>query len=265
MSRKMSNAPVYYALAQVRFSPVALMSGYVEKIQDQLRRGYSLFETQRLTELVLPISEQVQQVEPQIAHTHSWLITHRDRISGFILTPSAITYHTTHYETHREFIPELLKGLEVVHKVVSLDHISRLGLRYLNAVVPKAGEEIEQYLVTGLHGISFASVQQYMLTESVFRTKTEPLVSEGTLISRVYKMTAPLGFPKDLFLRDLEMNQKFRLSEPREHAVIDTDHYVEGPMMVEVDKLEEQLLSLHTTITSVFAATTTDHAREVWA
>jgi hypothetical protein len=32
-----------------------------------------------------------------------------------------------------------------------------------------------------------------------------------------------------------------------------------------MDKLREQLLSLHATIKSVFKATTTDHARDVWA
>ena len=46
----MSNAPVYYALAQARFNPVAAMSKYVDQIQDRLRReGYPLFESQQVT------------------------------------------------------------------------------------------------------------------------------------------------------------------------------------------------------------------------
>jgi hypothetical protein len=36
-------------------------------------------------------------------------------------------------------------------------------------------------------------------------------------------------------------------------------------MPVEMDKLNEQLLSLHATIKAVFGATTTDHARGAWA
>src|SRR5262245_49029180 len=124
MSEKMSNAPVYYALAQAHFNPVAAMTKYVDQIQDRLRReGYPLFEPQQFTQLqMLP--------EPQIQQTVSWLMTKSDRTAGFILGSSAITYHTTHYQTHKEFIQELLQGLTAVHDVVSLDHISRLGLRY---------------------------------------------------------------------------------------------------------------------------------------
>lgn len=36
----MSNAPVYYALAQAQFNPVAAMSKYVDQIQDEGRQGF---------------------------------------------------------------------------------------------------------------------------------------------------------------------------------------------------------------------------------
>lgn len=266
MTERMSNAPVYYALAQAHFNPVAAMSKYVDQIQDRLRReGYPLFEPQQVTHLVLPAPGLAQQAEPQIAHTVLWLITRSDRTAGFILAPSAITYHTTHYDTHNEFIPELLRGLAAVHEVVTLDHVSRLGLRYLDAVLPRAGERVEQYLVSGLHGIEFNAALRYRLTESVFGTETGPLVPVGTLVTRVYRSTAPLGFPPDMQPNGLVIHPKFEVREPREHAVIDTDHFAEGRMPIDTDKLSEQLLSLHATINSVFRATTTDHARSVWA
>lgn len=266
MTERMSNAPVYYALTQAHFNPVAAMSKYVDQIQDRLRReGYSLFELQQVTHLVLPAPGQAQQAEPQITHTISWLITRSDRTAGFILGPSAITYHTTHYDTHNEFIPELLRGLAAVHEAATLEHVSRLGLRYLDAVLPRTGERVEQYLVSGLHGIEFDATPRYRLAESVFGTKTGPLVPAGTLVARVYRMTAPLGFPPDMQPNGLVINPKFDVREPREHAVIDTDHFAEGRMPIDMDKLSEQLLSLHATIKSVFRAMTTDHARSVWA
>ncbi|GMV69555.1 MAG: hypothetical protein AMXMBFR76_19940 [Pseudomonadota bacterium] len=263
----MSNAPVYYALAQAQFNPVAAMAKYVDQIQDRLRReGYPLFETQQVTHLVVPAAGQAQSAEPQIAHRVSWLITKSDRTAGFILAPSAITYHTTHYDTHKEFIPELLRGLAAVHETVTLDHVGRLGLRYLDAVLPRVdrGETVEQYLVGGLHGIEFSAARRYTMTESVFATETRPLCPNGTLVARVHKMTGPLGFPPDLQLNDLVVNPRFALQEPLEHAVIDTDHYVEGRMPIGTDMLREQLLSLHGKIKDVFGAMTTDLARTVW-
>lgn len=266
MSERMSNAPVYYALAQAQFNPVAAMSKYVDQIQDRLRReGYPLFEPQQVTHLVIPGPGQAQQEEPQIAHRVSWLITRSDRTAGFILEPSAISYHTTHYDTHKEFIPELLRGLAAVHEVVTLDHVSRLGLRYLDAVLPRADESVDQYLVAGLHGIEFNAMQRYGLTESVFGTDSGPLVSTGTLVTRVHRMTAPLGFPPDMQPNGLVINPKFEGQEPRAHAVIDTDHFVEGRMPIDMDNLGKQVLSLHATIKSVFEATTTGHARDAWA
>lgn len=265
MSDRMSNAPVYYALVQAQFNPVAAMATYVAQIQDRLRReGYPLFEPHQITELVLPNPKQAQQAEPQIKHMLSWLITRSDRKAGFILAPSTITYHTTHYETHEEFINELLRGLEAVHEVAILDHVSRLGLRYLNGVLPRPEETVEQYLVGGLHGIESDAVRQYTLTESVFSTETQPLVTKGTLVTRVYRSTAPLGFPPDMLPNGLIANAKFEMKESRAHAIIDLDHYVEGRMPIDRAKLNEQLRSLHTTIKSVFNATTTDYAREAW-
>lgn len=266
MNLRLSNAPVYYALAQVRFNPVAAMSKYVGQIQDRLRHeGYPLYDPQQVTQLVVPGLGQAQQVEPRIMQTESWLITRGDRKAGFILEPSAITYHTTHYDTHNEFIPELLSGLAAVHEVATLDHVSRLGLRYLDAVLPRDGESVEQYLVGGLHGIEFNATPRYRLTESVFGTDTGPLVSTGTLAIRVHRMTAPLGFPPDMQPNGLMINPKFEMKEPRAHAVIDMDHFVEGCMPVDMDNLGKQVLSLHATIKSVFEATTTGHTRDVWA
>jgi uncharacterized protein (TIGR04255 family) len=262
----MSNAPVYYALAQAHFNPVAAMGKYVDQIQDQLRRkGYPLFEPQQFMQLVVPGPGQAQQQEPQIQQAVSWLMTRSDRTAGFILGPSTITYHTTHYQTNNEFIPELLRGLEAVHQVVSLDHISRLGLRYLDAVLPRAGETTEQYLVSGLHGITFNATRQQAMTESVFATETRPFMQQGTLVVRVYRANAPLGFPPDMLPAGLVMAPQFNIKEPRDHAIIDTDHYVQGKMPVEMNRLNEQLLSLHATIKSVLSATTTEHALAAWA
>lgn len=265
MSEMMSNAPVYYALVQAHFNPVAAMVKYVDQVQDRLRReGYPLFEPQQITHLVVS-GAGPDQAEPQIAHTVSWLITRSDRTAGFILGPSAITFHTTHYKTREQFIPELLRGLKAVHEGVALDHVSRLGLRYLDAVLPQAHETVEQYLVDGLHGVWFDAARKYALSESVFETSTGPLLPKGTLVARVHRMSAPPSFPPDMVPNGLLPMSRFDIKEAKPHAVIDTDHYVEGHMPLDFDKIGEQLTALHATITDVFKATATDHARTVWA
>jgi len=266
VSEKMSNAPVYYALAQAHFNPVAAMVKYVDEVQDRLRRdGYTLFEPQQVTHLQLTAAPGQASSEPQVAHTTSWLITKGDRSSGFILSAASITFHTTHYETSNEFIPELLRGLKAVHEVVSLEHVSRLGLRYLDAVLPRTDETVDQYLADGLHGVRFGSAQRYALHEAVFETESGPLLSKGTLVARVHRMVSSLGYPPDMVPSGLIAMPKFEIKDTRPHAVIDTDHFVEGRMPLDFEKLGEQLSALHATIKLVFDATVADHARAVWA
>ncbi len=266
VSERMSNAPIYYALAQASFNPIAAMSKYVDQIQDSLRlKGYTLFETRLVQQLSPPSPDQAPQAVLQVTPVPVWFITRNDRTSGFVLTPVGIIYHTTRYETHNEFIQELLEGLMTVHEAVTLDHVSRLGLRYLDAVLPRAGESVEAYLAPGLHGIEFRAKERYSLTESVFETSPGPLVTTGTLVARVVRTTGPLGFPPDLQLNNLVMNPKFNTTESRAHAVIDTDHFVQGRMPVDTEGLREELLSLHAAVKSVFEVMTTTHARAAWA
>lgn len=265
MPTKLSNAPVYYALAQAQFSPVPAMHKYVDEIQDRLRRlGFTLFEPQQFTQLQIQGEIGGVMGEPQLTHTMAWLMTKADRSAGFILNANSISFHTTHYETSEEFLPTLLTGLQAVHEVASLAHISRLGIRYLDAVLPKENEQVEDYLAPGLKGIDFDAPRAREMTESVFDTQCEPLVIGGNLVSRVYKVYGQVGFPGDLLPQGLELMPKF-VTEAQHHAVIDTDHSVTGQIPIDFALLDSQLRNLHSAVKRLFAATVTDYANSVWA
>lgn len=264
MPDKLSNAPVYYAIAQAQFNPVPAMHKYVDDIQDQLRRvGFTLFEPQQQMQLHIPEAGAAF-AEPQVTQTLLWLLTKQDRSSGFILSANSLSFHTTHYETSHEFIPTLLMGLKAVHEVVGLAHLSRVGLRYLDAVLPLEGESIEQYLTPGLHGLDFSAPRLQSMMESVFQTECGPLVPTGMLLSRVYKACGVVGFPPDLLPHGLVMMPKF-VTQKITHVVIDNDHSVSGQMPIDFEAIEMQMKNLHAAIKQVFAATVTDHANRVWA
>lgn len=268
MDQKMSNAPVYFALVQAHFNPVAAMTRYVDEIQDRLRReGYPLFNAREITQLTIPGSNQdAKSLQPHIQQQKSWLLTRSDKKAGFVLGPSTITFQTTHYSSHREFIAELLRGLKAVHEAVDLDHVSRLGMRYLDAVLPQQNETVEKYLNPGMHGLDFEAKRQHALSESVFATDVQPLVAEGTLVVRVYlRAQGQLGFPPGISPEGLALNPAFDMKTPCAHGVIDTDHFCQGHIPLQFDGLEKQLLSLHTQVSAAFKAVATDHARRVWA
>ena len=266
VSERMSKAPVYYALAQAQFNPVAAMSKYIEQVQDSLRRdGFTLYEPQQITHLQLTPGPDQAQGEPVVSQKTSWFISKSDRRSGFILNASSISFHTTHYETHRQFIPQLLYGLRSIHEIVSLEHVSRLGLRYLDAVLPEEGETVDQYLESGLHGIHFEAEPRYSLNESAFNTKLDAVVPNGTLVARIHRLNSALGYPPDMIPTSLVQMERFTLQDAQPHAIIDIDHFVEGIISLDFNALENQLTELHKFIKSIFYSTVSSFAREKWS
>lgn len=265
MSTKMSNAPVYYALAQVYFNPVAAMQKYVDEIQDRLRRqGYTLFDTNQVTQLQFTALPGADMGQPKVETVNNWNFSKADKKTGFILNNNTLTLHTTFYENREDFIPELLNGLEVVNSVVGLEHISRIGLRYLNAVIPKEGESLNNYLHAGLHGIDSKFSRRYSLNETVFDTKCSPLITNGSLVVRVYSAHSFLGLPPDLALSSLQPNAKFDTGTGMLHSVIDLDHFTEGEVEMDLDQLKSQFFSQHDAIRDAFRTIATQHALTVW-
>jgi len=262
MNRKMSNPPVYYALAQVQFNPIAAMESYIKQIQDKLRlEGYTLFEEKKNAQLHFEASTSPPQA--RIIEIPMWCITKPDQTAGFIIGQSYLTYHTTHYTTHDQFFNELLLGLKTIHSIIKLEHLRRLGLRYLNAVLPLNGETIDQYLVSGLHGIRLDAQSRYSLIESVFDTH-ESLQAKGTLVSRIHSRTGQLGYPPDITPGNLSSMPRFITKDPTSHAVIDLDHFIEGQMPLDFEKIKDELNALHKHIKHAFNTSVTDHAKKIW-
>lgn len=262
MSRKSTNPPVFYTIIQVQFSPIAAMANYINDIQDKLRfDGYTLFDQQKITQLqfdaTLPGKAEV--VEHPI-----WRITKSDRKSGFILSQAHLVYHTTHYQTHNEFFENFLLGLQKIHSIVKLDHLSRLGLRYLNAILPVKEEHIDRFLIKGVHGVNIDASHRYSLYESVFDTKVDSTSLPGTLVNRIYCRSGPLGYPPDIAPHDLLPMPKFDKGSSVLHAVVDIDHFIEGQMPLDFEYVKKHLNSLHKKIKEAFKATITDYAINTW-
>lgn len=262
---KMSKAPVYYVLAQARFNPIHAMGKYVADIQDQLRRqGYTFFEQQKTMRLQFSKAEADVSPEPKVEQMDSWIIATGERTAGFILTTSSLTFQTTHYETWERFMSEFLYGLEIINKTVALSYISRLGLRYLNAVLPASNEKASQYFVAGLHGVDFPFEKNYSSYESVLKTECGSSY-KGTMVTRVLQINDLLGFPPDIIPYGLLLKASFDIKEPKQHAIIDIDHFLEEQTSLDLKKIKDQLSLLHAAIKEVFWVIVTDYAKKQWS
>ncbi len=246
MPEPASTASIYYALAEARFNRIANMVDYFPRIQDRLRHeGFPLYE------------------ERTLSHGPSWRMTQADKKAGYFLQPWSFVYQTTHFDSHDTLFNKLLSGLKIINKVVKLDHVTHLYVRCLDAILPKAGESVADYLADGFHGFTQIPGYQSSQSEFVFHTQTGPLRPQGTIVLRIFQVTGPLGFPSDLAAHDLLLRPEYSDTESISHAVADTDHFVQGMMPLDFIKLNKQLQSLFMGSRELFTKMTTDHARRV--
>lgn len=260
---KMSKAPVYYAMAQAHFSPIAFEK-YASQFHDAVRAKFPSRKEITIRRLELAARAGVS-ADAKINDSVLWLMTASNSRSGLVLNDSTLTFHTTSYDTKSPFISELLDALEALHLVAKLDHISRLGMRYLDAVIPEAGRTVSDYLVDSVRGVNFSANRTQSLSESIFETQCGPIVESGTLVSRVYQLQSALGYPPDLLpVMELAPAPRFSSTEKVAHAIIDTDHFVEDIMAIDFPQIRAQVESLHKACSDVFGALTTPYAKDCW-
>lgn len=262
---RMEKAPVYFALAQVRFTPVKAMSKYIDEIQDVLRlEGYPLFEKREENQITFEMKGPNLPPEPTFDTITRWYITNAESTSGFVLSNDFVTFQTTDYDTHEPFFESIMKGLKVVLDNVKPSLVRRIGIRYLDAVWPEDNETVEQYLADGLQGVSSGLELLQATNEMAFRTKVSPLIADGILAAKVYKFNGELAFPPDVVPYGISMLPKFSQQTPRWHACIDTDHYVEGNMQPNEGEILKQFLSLHSQLKSTFQSMVSEYALNKW-
>jgi uncharacterized protein (TIGR04255 family) len=258
--QKMSLAPVFYTLAQVQFNPIAQMSDYVAKLQEHLRRsGFPDFRAENQFELTI---RRLDEAEPDVMPTQHlrWSFTNTQRTEGYLLLSNALVFHTTTYDTFADFWKKTLSGLKLVHEIVELAYVERIGLRYLDAVTPTGNDTLQQYLNPFLLG--FSTNLEGRLSHSF--TETVTAIEDGNLVARAVITDGALALSPDLLPLQLQLQPRFTSINGR-NAVLDIDYFVAKRNSFDLIKVQDQLQKAHNIITNAFEVAVTDYAREKWA
>jgi len=263
MGEKMNNAPVYFTVAQVRFNPVLNLEGYLPTIQDRMRTAhFPDFKREVFQSLILAFGAgEVGQVPtPSFQPQARCIFGNTENTSGFVLESNALALQTTAYETFEIFSKMLLDGLGIVHEALQLEFTERVGLRYLDAVLPQASESLSDYLAPEVQGLSKKLAGQ--MSHSV--SETVAMTTVGQLVTRVIIQDGHVGLPPEMTTLAPRLDPRFTQPEGR-HGIIDTDAFHEQREAFNLEKLESRLDALHEEILRSFVATVTPHALAVWA
>lgn len=119
-----------------------------------------------------------------------------------------------------------MKGLGIVHECISLAHTERVGLRYLDAIVPPNGEEgLSDYLASGVLGLSSKLSDDVQVSHTFSETHFQ--TAGCAVLARTIIQAGPLGFPMDLQPIGVKVADRFQKINGV-HAIVDTDASIEG-------------------------------------
>jgi uncharacterized protein (TIGR04255 family) len=264
MGEKLENAPIYFAIAQVRHNAILSIRDYLPAVQEGMRKAnYPDFAPTFTVAFNFPAATSEEQAKPTPQQIERYVFSNLGKTRGFILEPNAFSFQSTEFESYEEFSGEFFRGLEIIDKIVGLSFSDRLGLRYLDAVCPLSNdEELWSYLVPGVLGLERHLPKAL---DNVAHSFSETLIitSAGNVTARVIIRNAALGFPMDLQPLGLQVADRFtRVSGP--HAILDTDAAWQIREEFDVALLRRRLGELHEKSESVFDATVTEHAKAAW-
>jgi uncharacterized protein (TIGR04255 family) len=262
MSPPLKNPPVYFTLVQVRFNAVLKLAEYLPAIQEALRKsGYPLFEEQR-TMLVRVVMRDAQPV-PEPHERTRYQFADIEGTHAFLLDPDALTLQSTNHLNFEVFSERFLGALRLVHDAVGLAVSERIGLRYLDRVDPRPGDDLASYLSPETHGLN--AVLRQRLGADPQHSYSESLSKVGgvTLRCRVVTQPGGLSFPPDVQPTGLKVQERFT-KQGRWHAIIDTDGSVDSREVFSVENVAKHLDRIHDVIRDAFEAVATKTAFDYW-
>jgi uncharacterized protein (TIGR04255 family) len=264
MGKQWKNPPVYFVIAQVRYSPVLNLASYLATIQEDFRKaGFPDFKAGiNVTFNVGLLAGLKPDDEQPMQRSARYLFSNAEGTETFILDPNGLTFQTTEYKTFDVLMETFLPRLDHLSAVLSLSYSDRVGLRYLDAVMPQTGESLESYLISQVFGMreKVSGDVQHSFTETLI------VVPEGKLLSRVVMQTGPIGFPPDLQMSatGVKLNPRFA-GYDGQYAIIDTDGFNEVRDQIDRSTIEKKFRKLHEHVDTVFHAIVTKHAVKAWS
>lgn len=263
MGTPLKNPPVYFTVCQVRFNAILKLGEFLPSIQENLRRaGYPDFNVQNsfVLQLVAQQKKSEHPIQPVPVPHENFFFGNLGKTHVFVLDSQSLTLQSTNYGCFEDFSEEFLKGLSIVHEAVQLSFTERVGLRYLDRVMPISGEDLGLYLVPEVHGVNRLLGGQAMYSYSEAMNQ----IGDVGLRARVVIQSGELAFPPDLQPSEMAIDRRF-VEYVGPHAILDNDGFVEARNSFSLETIVNQLTEIHSVVDGAFKATATKHAFTAWS
>ena len=236
-SGRLLNAPIIYALCQVKFPTVGpIDEARAEAMHTALRSDYPYRFPQDTTEFSVAVGPSL----PSPTVRRSWILQDRRKASGFILDSTSLVYRTTVYADFAHFVAQTMRGVRGMLESLKPAVFERVGLRFVDLIEEQGAEDLHKFIESPLYGFT-PQVEGFVpqATQQFVRGQTP----EGTLLLRYSRAKHGAALPPDLF--DASLTGIRTPNSDRESVIIDIDHFRDNadldPDPTQVQQIIEKL------------------------
>jgi len=258
----LKHSPLIYVVASLRFAPWPLLAKKIDEIHDDLRETFPL----------------INRIQTQQLDQHNQVVTQRDGSSAWILKTSDLSYGVQfatdqvlilckQYERYKTLETHLKLVLDTLFKHMRFVDVVNMGVRYVDSIAVKEGEELERYVNKGLLPPDIDGLEKQGGSVGGFYKS-----QDTDLRVRCRDQLGALSVPEDLvplLAITKESNEPLRLETLKAGEMLldlDSVKIFKAPQRMLQNEIITQLNSLHKEANTFFRheSVFTDHAFNVW-
>ncbi|GAB4510537.1 MAG: TIGR04255 family protein [Sulfuricaulis sp.] len=254
------NPPLAYVVAEVGISAHYSIAQFIPAIQESLRDVFP--RTDEGMEVALPVGAPNQAT----ASDRIWRLLTPDNGRGVFLGTRAIALHATLYQDFSEFSSWLTRVLQAVQASKLNPFVERIGLRYIDYILPSNDHQFVEYLVPELRGVTPPSAEA---AQATMWSATYPF-GTYTASARV-AAPMPLGMilPPNFSPLPLKKPSTMLAAEQRSQkgqpiGIIDTDCGQTPNEVFNAENLVSKFTQMHKCVSATFNALISDLAVKEW-
>ncbi len=212
----------YLSIAEIRFNPIDNLSDLVHAIQVAfVLANYA--DSANIKSQTLQVQEVDDQKMLVPSIQNSYIFSNKSKTRHFILNAQCLTFKTSDYKDFDAFLSYFLEGIFIINKVHPISNFNRLGLRYLERVVPAKGKRIQHYM----------AMPDLMVFEKLggdsthSQTEVYHQIKDQHLVNRVKVCkTGGLELPKDIDPLDMKFKAEL-MTYSGPSIYIDNDGFID--------------------------------------
>lgn len=260
-----AQAPVVFVLAQVRFP--AQPEGFTEKLQMAIS---NLYEGDFLPAQPAPVMEIKIEMElggmPKQTVTQTgtgFNIVKSDGRMVVRIEPSSLTMAVNEYRDSKHLMKLWFPMVASLKEAGLQGSVFRLGLRYVDFVVPTEGKLPEDYVNPPWNQSATPTFEGALAKPGMFVSLHDIEFALGRMRLQFMRGFGKPGLPADL--QGLLEPRAMDCSVEQPTAVIDTDRWMEGGAWDPVEKeIGEDFKTMHQDLSKTFKTMVSSMARNEW-